>query len=224
MPLWVKLMLLGLGLAFLSVGVGVGVFGARQAQAHVALVEGLRPLSAAGLEDQPVGADALVTGTVSPRNRPVFRDFVAYVSEELDVSTDSDGDRDETWRSSRSETPPLTLEAGGVVTLSDGGYRIEKGHQTWYDEATLGFNRQTRDGSRRYHGLLAGAPITAFGTVVAGPEGNELDAVTLYGGTVEEYLQAQRDSAAFMPIFGAIFGFFGVILLGLSLVFFVRRA
>jgi len=47
MPRWVKGLLLGMGLSFLAVGVIIGMFGTRQARAHVALLESLRPLTAA---------------------------------------------------------------------------------------------------------------------------------------------------------------------------------
>src|SRR4051794_16878835 len=115
MPLWAKLMLLGMGVAFLATGALVGVVGARHARVDVARLEQLPPLSGAALEGQPGGTEALVEGVVSPRNRVVFRDFVAYVREEFDVTTGSGGDRRETWRPDGGETPRLLLEAGGVV-------------------------------------------------------------------------------------------------------------
>jgi hypothetical protein len=223
MPLWVKLMLLGMGLIFLSVGAIVGLFGTRQAQAHVALIESLSPLSAAALDEQPSGANALVEGVVSPRNRAVFRNFVAYVREELDVTTDSDGDRSESWRSDGRETPRLVIEANGIVLVGNQSYSIARGHETWYDGATLGFNDRPRDGSQRYHGLLAGRPVVAFGTVVEGPEGKELSAQALFGGTREEYLASQREATAFMPIFGAIFGAIGLLLSAIGGLFLLRR-
>lgn len=223
MPFWVKAMLLGMGLLFMLVGGLVGVVGAQAARAEVARLEQLSPLSAGALADQPDGAEVLVEGVVSPRNRAVFRDFVAYVREELDVRTDSDGDRRESWRSDGRETPPLILEAGGVVLVGNESYSIAKGHLTWYDEATLGFNHQPRDGSRRYFGLLAGGPVTAVGTVVAGREGKELDARTLFGGSHEQFLAAQRQGAAVLPILGAVFGVLGLLLAAVGAVFFLRR-
>jgi hypothetical protein len=211
MPLWVKLMLLGMGVAFLAVGTYVGVVDARQERAEVARLEQLPPLSAAALKDQPGGTEAIVEGVVSPDNRVVFRDFVAYVREELDVTKDSHGDREETWRSDGEDTPGLLLEAGGVVRVAK-GYGIARGHRVWYDEATLGFNRQPRDGSERYHGLVAGGPVTAVGTVVDGPGGKELDAQTLFGGTLDEFLTSRRGVAASLRILGGIFGVVGLLL------------
>jgi hypothetical protein len=222
MPLWVKLMLLGMGVAFLAVGTFVVVVSARQARAEVARLEQLPPLSAAALEDQPGGTEAFVEGVVSPENRAVFRDFVAYVREELDVTTDSDGDRDETWRSDGGEVPGLLLQAGGVVRVAK-GYGIALGHHVWYDEATLGFNRRPRDGSERYHGLVAGGRVTAVGTVVDGPEGKELDAQALFGGTREEFLTSRRGVAASMRILGGIFGVVGLLLAAVGTLLFLPR-
>lgn len=222
MPRFVTLLLLGMGLLFVAVAVFVGLVGVPYARGEAARLEQLRPLSAAALEDLPAGAEVLVEGAVSPRNRPVFRDFVAYEREELDVSTDSDGDRKQTWRSAGGEWPPLILEAGGAVTVAGGGYNIARGHATWYDEATLGFGGQERDGSVRYHGLVAGGALTAVGTVVAGREGNELAATTVFGGTRDEFLASQRGSVTFLMVFAAIFGAVGLILDTVGVVLLVR--
>jgi len=223
MPLWVKMLLLGLGLSFLTAGALIGLSGARQAQTQVARLESLRPLSAAALDDQPTGADALVEGIVSPRNRVVFRNFVAYVREELDVTTDSDGDRSESWRSDGEETPRLALEASGLVVVGNQSYSIARGHEIWYDDATLGFNDRPRDGSKRYHGLLAGRPVVAVGIVVEGAEGKELAAQTLFGGTRAEYLASQREATAFLRIFGTIFAGVGLLLCTVGTWFILRR-
>ncbi|CAA9359724.1 MAG: hypothetical protein AVDCRST_MAG93-7588, partial [uncultured Chloroflexia bacterium] len=107
MPRWVKVMLLAMGLCFLGVGVLVGVVGTRRGQAHVALLESLRPLSAVAFDDQRAGTNAVVEGAISQRNPIVLRNVVAYIEEEMDVTTDSDGDRSERWRSTDRETPQL---------------------------------------------------------------------------------------------------------------------
>lgn len=223
MPRWVKLFLLGIGLLFLVVGALVGIVGRRTAQADLARLEQLRPLSAVALDDQLTGSDALVEGVISPRNRVVFRNFVAYASEELDVGRDSRGDRQETWRPGNQVTPRLLIEAGDLVRMSNEGYHIALGHETWYDEATLGFNHQPRDGSRRYHGLIAGGPITVVGTVIDGPEGKELAAQTVFAGSREAYLASQRQGAAVLLLLGGIFGGVGLVLAALGILFFLRR-
>lgn len=223
MPRWIKVLLLGIGLIFLVTGALVGIVGARQARARLAALESLRPLSAATIDDQPAGTEALVEGVISPRNRVVMHDVVAYIREELDVPTDSGGDRRETWCSDGRETPRLALDAGGPVMIGNQSYSIERGHETWYDKATLGFNDRPRAGTRRYHGLVAGKPVTAYGTVVDGLEAKELAAQTIFGGTRAEYLASQRSAAAFMPIFGGIFGVIGLVLCALAIFFIVRR-
>lgn len=223
MPLWVKALLLVMGLCFLGVGVLVGVVGTRQAQAHVALLERLRPLSAVAFDDQRAGTHALVEGVISQRNPVVLRNVVAYRSEEMDVTTDSDGDRSENWRSTGGETPPLVLETDGRVRVGNQNYSIARAHETWYDDVTLGFNDRPRDGTKRYYGLVAGRQVTAFGTVVEGTEGNELEAQTIFGGTYPEYLASERQATAFLPIFGGIFGAAGLILCAVALVFIFRR-
>jgi hypothetical protein len=223
MPSWVKVMLLAMGLGFLGVGILIGVYGTRQAQRRVMQIERLRPLTAIAFDDQPIGSEVIVEGVISPDNAAVFRDAVAYVREELDVTVDSDGDRRETWRAAGKETPRLTLDANGTVIVGNESYSIEQGHELWYDDATLGFNDRPRDGSQRYTGLVAGKMVTAYGTVFAGVESNELQAQTIFGGTYAEYIASQRQAASFMPIFGTIFGVIGLILTGLSIWFMLRR-
>jgi hypothetical protein len=224
MPPWVKFMLLSMGIVFIAVGVGVGVWGTRAARNHVAMLEQLPPLSATSFADQRAGTTVLVEGMISPRNPVVLRNVVAYVREELDVTTDNDGDRRETWRSDGRETPALALEAGGVVRVGSGSYAIERAHETWYDEATLGFDDRPRDGSVRYYGLVAGGTVTAYGTVKDGPEGNELQAQTLFGGTRDAFLASQRQATAVLPILGGIFGAVGFVLCAVAFVGSRRRS
>lgn len=222
MPRWITVLLLGIGLTFLATAIVVGVFGTRQAKAHLARLESLPTLSAATIDDQPVGTEALVEGVISPRNRVVLRDVVAYIREELDVTTDTDGDRNESWRSDGHETPRLALEAGGTVMVGNQSYWIERGHETWYDEATLGFDDRPRDGTRRYDGLVAGRPVTAVGTVMDGLESKELAARTIFGGTRPEYLASQRSATTMLPILGGIFGGIGLVLCAIAIFINVR--
>ena len=48
--------------------------------------------------------------------------------------------------------------------------------------------------------------------MVDGPEGKELDARTLFGGTRDEYLTSRRDVAASERILGGNFGVVGLLL------------
>lgn len=223
MPRWVKGLLLSLGIIFIAVGAAVGIFGTRAAQARADHLATLRPLSAATLQDQPAGAEALVAGTLSASNPVVFRDYVAYVREELRVTTNNSGSTSQTWRTDTWDTPPLTLDAGGAVRIPNEGYTIELGHELWYDDVTLDFHNRPRDRSKRYSGLIAGRPVIAYGTVVDGADGKELTARSIYGGTHAEYLASQRAVAAFMPILGGIFDAVGLVLAAIAVVFIVRR-
>lgn len=223
MPRWVPLFLLGMGVLFLGVGVVLGTVVARNAQAEVVRLEALPSLAARAVERQATGAQIFVEGALSDRNPTVFRDFVAYEREELDVTTDSDGDTRRDWRSSGRDTPPLLVDAAGDVRVGNDTYSIARGHATWYDETTLGFTGNERDGTIRYHGLLAGEPVTVLGAVVAGPEGRELAAELLYAGTREAFLESRRESAAALPFVGLIFGVVGAILGAVGGWLFVRR-
>lgn len=62
-----------------------------------------------------------------------------------------------------------------------GLHRIERAHETWYDDATLGLNKRPRQGSKRYDGFVPGDTVTVVGTVVTGQEGNALAAQTIFG-------------------------------------------
>ena len=101
-------------------------------------------------------------------------------------------------------------------------YSIARGHETWYDPATLNFSDRPRDGTKRYTGLIAGMPVTVYGTVAQDGNGNAITAQTVFGGTHAEFLASEQANADFLPIFGAIFGVVGTILAGLGIFFAIR--
>lgn len=211
----VSVLVLGLlGSVFLAVGVFTGVFAARWARAEADRAEALPSLSLAALEDGRPGAEALIEGVLSARNPPRFREFVAYVREEY-RGTDDDGDS--VWAEDERATPRLLIElGGGVAQLGNDDYQLSGFHETWRDGDVLRWDGLSGGGTKRYAGLLAGRPVTAIGVIREGPEGNELWAATVYGGTREAYLAGQRNAARFLPIFGLIFGGIGALLLGIA--------
>ncbi len=219
MPLWAKLFLLGIGLIFLGAGVAIGVFGTRDALARAALAERLAPRGAAAIEDTPVGAEVLVEGALSPRNRPRFREFVAYTVEEY-RGVDDDGDPE--WALIDTVTPPLIIEAGGLVSVGNEDYRLEHSHAEYQDPGPLTRGDLARESTKRYRGLVAGQVVTAIGTVAEGPEGNELRAELVYAGTRAEYIAGQRQAAVFLPVFGALFGLVGAIVAGFGVFVLLR--
>jgi hypothetical protein len=210
MPIWFKLLLLGFGLVFLAVGLGIGIWGARHAQSQAARAEALAPADARALEAAAPGAPALVEAVVSPRNQARFRDFVAYSAEEYRGEEDSNGNAE--WESLDDITPRLILEAGGVVMIGNEDYRIEGAHAEYQDPGPLTWNGFTGEGTKRYAGLVAGRTVTAIGSIAPGVEGNELRAELVYAGTRAEYIAGQRQTAAFLPYLGAIFGVIGTLI------------
>jgi hypothetical protein len=209
-----KLFLLGFGLLFVVIGLLVGVVGSRSATEAADRAEALAPLGAAALEDRPAGEVVLVEGTISPRNPPRFREFVAYRAEEY-RGVDDDGDPD--WEPFATVTPPLILDAGGVVLLANEDYSLEGDHARYEDPGPPTRGDFFRESTKRYQGLVAGGTVTVIGMVAPGQEGNELRAEFVYAGTRAEYIAGQRDAARNLPIIGLIFGGIGsvFVLIGL---------
>ncbi|MBX0328158.1 hypothetical protein K2Z83_10755 [Oscillochloris sp. ZM17-4] len=215
-------LMLGLmGAVFLGVGVFLGVFAARDASAEADRVAAMAPLGLAGLEAGRPGAAALLEGTLSARNPARFRDFIAYTREEYH-GEDSDGDAD--WREDERVTPPLLVDLdGGVAQIGNDSYRISTPHASWQEGSVLYWNGLSGEGTKRYAGLVAGRPVLALGMIQAGPEGNELQAELIFGGTRAEYIANQRGSARILPFMGLIFGGVGVLLLGVGVRTLLRR-
>lgn len=219
MPLFVKLLLLGIGLVFLAAGLAIGVWGTLDARANAARAEGLAPRNAAAVDAAAVGTEVLVEAAVSPRNGAVFRDFVAYSADEF-TGVDDDGDPE--WDAYEQVTPRLLLEAGGLIAVENEDYRLEGAHATYQDPGPLTRGDLARPSTKRYEGLVAGGTVMAIGTIVAGPEGNELRAELIYAGTREAYIAGQRQTAIFLPIFGGIFALVGAIMTGFGVYAFVK--
>ncbi|NNJ10327.1 hypothetical protein EKD04_008300 [Chloroflexales bacterium ZM16-3] len=217
-----QFLMIGLmGVVFLGVGVFLGVFASRDASAEADRIEGMAPLSLVAFEDSPSGRAALIEGSLSPRNPARFRDFVAYTREEYH-GNDSDGDAD--WREDERVTPPLLVDLdGGTAQIGNDSYRISTPHASWQEGNVLFWNGLTGEGTKRYAGLVVGPPMLAVGVIQAGPEGNELQADLVFGGTREAYIASQRGSARILPFMGMIFGGVGALLLGIGVRTLLRR-
>ncbi|NTU80612.1 MAG: hypothetical protein HGA45_14750 [Chloroflexales bacterium] len=198
MQLAVRSFLVLFGLVFVGLGYFFGVTMADQARAGATRAERLAPASAPTVEGAAPGAELLVEGALSARNQAHFRNFVAYVREEF-RGADSNGD--DKWEEDERITPPLTLEAGGLVQIANDDYTIAGPHERWQEEG-LNWSSRTEEGTKRYMGLVAGRPAMAIGVVAPGREGNELRAELIYGGTRQEYIAGQRDMARFLPWVG----------------------
>lgn len=213
--------LLGFGLVFLAAGGALAFLAAGQARAEAARAERLTPLSAAAIDASQPGREALVEGRVSPRNRPRFQGFVAYLREEY-RGTDDEGK--ETWVQDERHTPPLLLDlADGVVALAGEPYALDSPPRGWQEPGPLHWSGVAGGGTKRYRGFRAGDTAMAIGALVVGREGPELQAERLYGGTRADYIAGRRSTAAFLPWFGGLFALIGAVMAGLGAWVVVRR-
>lgn len=203
MRLLARLFLPIFGLIFVVVGLLLAVLGSRGATAAADRAEALQPIGAAALDSRAIGDVVLIEGTLSPRNPTLVRSFVAFSSVEYRGREDSDGDP--VWESDERITPPLLVEAGGLIQVANDDYQLDGTQATWQDRPTTTYNGLTGDGTKRYRGLESGQIVTVIGAVVRGAEGNELQAEFVAGGTRAAYIAGQRDAARFLPILGAIF-------------------
>ena len=204
----VPIFLVGFGLVFLAIGILLATVGARQAGAEAARAERLQPLTVATLDDSQPGREALIEGRISDRNPALFQEFVAYIREEYRGSDDQDREK---WEEDERRTPALLIEVvDGNVQLTDGRYVLDNPPHTWYEsQSSRAWNGLTGEGTKRYRGFQAGDAALAIGTLVAGPEGLELQAERIYGGTRSSYIADRQQTALWMPRIGAIFGLIG---------------
>jgi hypothetical protein len=202
------LALFGLALLLLGAYLAFGLGG--EARANAARAAAMEPATAASLAAIAPGAEVLVEATLSPDNPAHFRDFVAYVRQEF---RGADANGDETWVNDEEVLPPLRLDAGGPVQVSNAGYDLLGSHERWQEEG-LEWSRKTGEGSKRYFGLVAGRPVMVLGQV--GADGDVV-ARLVYGGSRAEYIAAQQQSAGWLPWFGGLFGLIGAGLIFLGL-------
>jgi hypothetical protein len=216
--MWMRLFLGFVGGVFLATGIGIGVFGTRAAQAELARAEALQPSSAAAVRQRGLGSEVLVEGVIDRRNPLRFREFVAYTRAEY---RGTDEDDDEIWVVDERVLPPLLLDAGGPIVISE-GYRLEGWHERWQDTEGVRWNGFTGEGTKRYEGLVAGQAVTAIGQVASAREGMEVRAEFVYAGNRAAYLATQRGMVTFLAWFGAIFGLVGLGILSIPVFEWVR--
>lgn len=202
MQLAVRGFLVMFGLALLLLGAYLGLSVGGAARANAARAAALEPATAASLRTAPPGAEVLVEGSLSSRNPARFRDFVAYVRQEF---RGADGNGDEKWFNDEEALPPLLIEAGGPVQVSNEGYDLLGYHERWQEEG-LNWSRSEQQGTKRYFGLVAGRPVMVLGQV--GPDGT-VAARLVFGGSRAEYIAAQQQNAGWLPWFGLLFGLIG---------------
>ncbi len=191
--------LMSVGLFCGAAGAMIGIVGPQLARQAAERAERLSPLSAAALTDGRPGAEALIEGRVSARNRALAQNLVAYT---LEVYRGTDEDGDEIWEERGGQTPRLRVElSDGLAELAEGGYALS------------GRLHTSETGGERYSGLMAGDQIMALGTLAEGQEGIELRADLVYAGDRSDYIEDQRQGAVFSRAAGAITALVGLVLL-----------
>lgn len=218
MSIGTRLFLSLFGLTFLAVGIGIGFFATRSVQAELARAEALQPTSAAGLRQRGVGTEVLVEGVVDRANPVQFREFVAYTREEY---RGRDEDDDAIWSVDEQVWPALLITSGGSIRIAE-GYRLQGEHARWQETDTLQWNGFTGEGTKRYTGLVANQPVMAIGTVASGGAAPTLNAEFVYAGSREAYINDRRNTATFLPWFGAIFGLVGLGLMSAPVISWLR--
>lgn len=214
-----RFLVLALGLVFVVVGLilGVGVAGAARAAAERAAR--LEPIGARQLALRGAGEAVLVEGVVSKRNPARFRDFVAYIREEY---RGEDDDGDATWAIDERVTPPLLIEAAGVIQVANSDYQLQGRQARWQESGGLAWNGFTDEGTKRYAGLRADDPVMSIGAAVRGREGVELQAELIYAGTRADYIAEQRGIATWLPWIGLSLGGVGLLLIAIGVVRLLR--
>lgn len=177
-------------LLLLVLSIPVSLMG-REMGREAAAMDTIPVLGAAALQSNPPGRTVFVEGLVSPSNRIMHRDWVAYIRQ--DEEYDDTSEKRE-WAVTESVLPPLLLSTtSGLVQIEapegGNGYRLEN------------LARWSMDGpSRRYNGLKANNQVVALGQIQVGSRGLYLDAEMIARGTHNEYVARQQSTARFMSL------------------------
>ncbi len=188
------LVLLG-GLMLFGIGVFTNFVLPRWVDAERAQIEALPVTSAGALADTPSGRMVLIEGRIAPSQPLLFREFVAFVREEMDVQR-----RSQQWREIGRETPLLRLRLpDGEVLVRNTNYDVRNPPTSWDDSMLL-----TR-GSTRYRGFEAGQAVLVLGDATPGG----VTAIFISAGTRAEYLAGRDESLAVARVIGAALALIG---------------
>ncbi|PDV98502.1 hypothetical protein [Candidatus Chloroploca asiatica] len=208
----VRMLLIIFGVALIIVGVIMATVLAQDARARLARANSLAPVTAAEVRLAGSNRTVLVEGVLSTRNPVLVHNFVAFTRYEY-LGEDDDGS--DQWDVVERITPPLLIEASGLVQLAAQPYRIT-GYHAYWQEPTLRSRTFSQEGSHRYEGLVPGEMVMTIGTVVRGNEGNEVAAEFVYPGSRDAYVLAQSRAARWLPVAGFSAGLTGLVLLVLG--------
>jgi hypothetical protein len=141
-------------------------------------VQRLPVVSAAQLNEMPIGQEVLIEGQIDPQTPAKYRTFVAYTLADCYIDNDlyvycSSGAQVGSWLL-------ITLSDGMVRVVND-DYAIKNPTDVWYEHAQ----------AMRYSGLQRGDRVMVVGTLTNHDHEIALRADLVAGGTRADYLAAQ---------------------------------
>lgn len=194
--------------------VGVAILAVGQDRARVA---GLQSASAIQLGSMTPGQEVLIEGRIDERAQPRFRKFVAYVREEY-RGNDSSGNR--IWQEDEQVTPRLLVVLpDGRVQIVNQDYLLGNEQTVWQEGNVVSWNSLSGEGTKRYRGFEAGAPVLAIGSAARDAEFPAISVEQLVSGTRASYLADQRTLQLIMGLIGGLCFVVGAALL----IFTLRR-
>jgi hypothetical protein len=204
------LFVLGFGALFMLIGIGVGVVLSANERKEATRVAELPVVVARSLEDRQFGTEILAEGWISPRNQPIFREFVSYYREEYQGT---DEDDNEQWREDERQTPALRMDlADGTIRVANTDYQLTGALHQWQESNSLRWNIFS-GGTKRYRGLIVNQGVIVIGSVVPGNEGPEVYATTIAVATRNGYIAAKQQGAQTTQLIGIIFAGVGALLI-----------
>ena len=181
---------------------GTGVVAHRwvgQLAAHHDTIERLPMLHAPDFHKARIGAEVLVAGTLSERNPILFEQFVTLIR--YRYAAPEGEQKGPPWVEESRQTPPLWLAAAdGDVRVTNANYRLnavesarrlevsERGLQHWQSRPDR-VGGTAEEATHAASGFVRGDKVLAYGKVRAAEGVGTLDAVWIYGGTREQWLE-----------------------------------
>lgn len=144
------------------------------------------------------GADVLIGGSISSRNRTIHESLVAYVYQKRVPSRDSD--EEDEWRTHSSSSPSLLIDMPGGTIQVTRGYKLEDPPRTI----------QGRRRDERYAGFAVGSQVMIEGQLASGSGPPQVNARSIASGSPEYFVQGQRNSGWCLIGLGALFLLLGL--------------
>ncbi len=182
-------------------GVASNLLLPRLINTRTAQIRQLPLATATSLANLPLGARVVIEGKISPTQPTRFRQFVAFVREQIS----SQRANRSYWIEIGRSTPPLQINAAdGAVRISNDNYDLQTTSEVWEDTVQ---QTQTR---QRYVGFKPGSEVVAVGRVERSPSGTQIYAEFVAAGTRAEYSESQDQTVIVLRIIGIVVAFLGL--------------